>query len=92
MRALGRDAALGRHARVPERVRALELVQAEPLGEDARPADLLVDLDHPAGAHHAQLRVCGAHPRLRFGGLGFDGEDNMSRARRALLDATKRLG
>src|SRR5436305_961163 len=57
VRPFGRDAALGRHARVPEPVRAGEVAELERLSESARPADFFVDLDHAPGGHDAQIRV-----------------------------------
>ena len=80
VRVLGRDAALGRHARVSERVAALHVVEPEALREPLGPAHLLVDLDGRARAHHAQLGVVLGEPRDRIGGLGGDAHDAVARA------------
>ena len=55
VRVLGRDRALGRHARVADRVRAAELGQAKASGDRLGPAFLLVDLDALADPHEAHL-------------------------------------
>ena len=84
VRALGRDPALGRHARVAERVRARARRRARTRSANARgPADLLVDLDHLAGAHHAQVGAVLLGARLRVGRrAGSDEERVAVRARR----------
>ncbi len=80
MRPLGRDAALRRHPRVPEPVRAGEVGEPERLDERRRPADLLVDLDHPPCAHDAEVRTAAAHPLLRLGGVGGRQQHAVARA------------
>jgi len=55
MRALRRDLALRRHARVPDRVRPADVAEREDVCEVVGAAGLLVDLDDLTGAHHAQV-------------------------------------
>ena len=92
MRALGRDAALGRHARVAEPVRALDVAEGEALDELARPPDLLVDLDHTAGAHHAQVGPVPAQPALGLVGIRLDVQHRVLRPRRGVLHAAECAG
>ena len=87
MRVLGRHAALGGHARVPERVAALQPAQREALDELARRAGLLEDLDRLPGAHHAQLGTVLAQPGLGHLGLGLDDEHRVAPAQLRLAGA-----
>src|SRR6266536_650401 len=80
MRPLRGDAALGRHARVAEPVRPLELAEPELLGERAGQPDLLVDLDHAARTHHPQLGMAGAYERLGLVGVALQQDHGMPRA------------
>src|SRR4051812_7379013 len=62
-------------------VRALEVRQPERVGECRGPPDLFVNLDYPAGAHHAQVWSLGANPRLDVVGVAFSKDDSVPRAR-----------
>ena len=63
-----------------ESVGPVEFAQPERVRELHRPADVLVDLDHAARAHHPELRMLAAHPGLRVLGLGLDRDDYVIRA------------
>ena len=89
VRVLGGHPALGGHARVAERVAALQLAQLEALHELARRARLLVDLDRLAGAHHAQLGVALAQPGLRRLGVGLHDDHRVAGAHLGLAGAER---
>src|SRR5687767_10117434 len=79
MRALRRDAALGRHPRVAEGMASVEVRQGELAHEDLGSAYLLVDLDRLARAHYSQLRMRTPDPGLGFLCVGVDDHDRMAR-------------
>ena len=79
MGALGRDAALGRHPRVAERMGSAEVRELELLGEHLGKTDILVDLDHAARAHHPKIISCTSHARLRIAGVAGHDDHRMAR-------------
>ena len=91
MRACRRHAALRRHPRVAERVRPGEVGERELLDELVREARLLVDLDHAARAHDAEVGPVVPHPGLRIGRVGLDDEDRVARAHARLTGAAERV-
>jgi hypothetical protein len=53
-------------------VRPLQVVEPELRDEPLGPPDLLVDLDHAAGAEDAELGMVPPHPSLRLRSVGLD--------------------
>ena len=92
MRPLGRDAALGCHAGVTERVRPLEPVEREPAHELPRRPGLLVDLDHAPRAHDPQIRAVHSHPLLDVRSLRVDDDHGMARPGMRLRRAAELVG
>jgi hypothetical protein len=66
-------------------VRPPDVLERERPRELVGQADLLVDLDHPAGAHDPEVWTVGAHPRLGLRGIRVDHEHGVARANRRLL-------
>jgi hypothetical protein len=76
---------------MPECVRAADIVERELPRERLGAADLLVDLDHAPGAHHAQV---GAHldgPALDLVRVRLDDDAGVRRPNRGLPRAAERL-
>src|SRR5688572_7180727 len=89
MRPLRRHTALRRHARVAERVGALEVLEAERPRELLGKPRLLVDLDHATRAHDAKVGTTRAHPWLGLVRIRADDEDGVARADHRLLAGTE---
>ena len=64
--------------------------ELERLGEDLGQADVLVDLDHPARAHHAEVGPRRTHTALGLARLGRDDDDRVARANGIDLAADRR--
>src|SRR2546428_8285893 len=85
MRSFGRHTALGRHPGVAEAVAALEVVEVESRDELGRTTNLLVDLDHTARAHDANVWAVPPDPLLDIGRFPLHDEDRMSCAASRLV-------
>src|SRR6266550_7065645 len=92
VRPFGRDTAFGRHPRVPETVAPLDVAEPELLHERLWATDLLVDLDHPARAHDAQVGAMTPDPVLDVGRIAFHQENSVIRANSGFVRATERRG
>ena len=69
MRMRRRHGRFGRHSRVADGVRARQLSEAIPLGNVARMARVLVDLNRPSDREEMDRREPLRHPRSEFGGI-----------------------
>jgi hypothetical protein len=86
------DGALGGHARVADGVRAGHLRKIEALGDVGRIADLLIDLDHVAGAHDADAGEFLANSLAGlFSLVGRAGQDGVGRLHVELQIRANRL-
>ena len=72
-----------------EAVAAFDVAEVELLDELLRPADLLVDLDRPPRAHHAQVGTALADPRLHLPRFRLDDDDGVVRADSRLVRAAE---